>query len=311
MRHAKVVSALSLARDLAATAEGLTIDDIAERLGSSRRTAERMRDVVEATFGPLDRLEDGRRLRFRLAAGGIGRFAVAPTADELAELLNIVRALELRDPARARIFAGLAAKIAAALRDTDRRRLAADVEARLRTEVWAHGVGPKEACRAEVLAAVREALVADRLLECVYRRVGTDRPVVLRLVPYGLIFGACHYLVAGLEGFDDPRLLRLDRVDRASVTETVARAPADFDIRTYARRSVGLYQEDPRPIELLFQPDAASEAEAMLFHPDQTAERLDDGGLRIRFTAGGIDELKRHLVRWGDRVSLVERPRDG
>jgi len=311
MRHAKVVSALSLARDLAATAEGLTIDDIAERLGSSRRTGERMRDVVEATFGPLDRLEDGRRLRFRLAAGGIGRFAVAPTADELAELLNIVRALELRDPARARIFAGLAAKIAAALRDTDRRRLAADVETRLRTEVWAHGVGPKEACRAEVLTAVREALVADRLLECVYRRVGTDRPVVLRLVPYGLIFGACHYLVAGLEGFDDPRLLRLDRVDRASVTETVARAPADFDIRTYARRSVGRFQEDPRPIELLFQPDAASEAEAMLFHPDQTAERLDDGGLRIRFTAGGIDELKRHLVRWGDKVSLVERPKDG
>ncbi len=226
-------------------------------------------------------------------------------------MLNIARSLKLHDPIRARTFESLATKIAAALRDADRRRLAPDIETRLRTEVWAHGVGPKEACRADVLAAAREALITDRVLDCAYRRVGSEAPANLRLVPYGLIFGTYHYLVAGFEEREEPRLLRLDRVDRATVTETVARAPAGFDIRTYARRSVGLFQEEPRPIELVFRPDAAVEAEAILFHPDQTAERLDDGSLRVHFTAGGIDELKRHLVRWGDKVRLVERPREG
>lgn len=306
MRHAKVASALSPARDLAATAEGLTLDEIAERLGTSMRTAERMRDVVEATFGALDWLEDGLRLRFRLSAGSIGRFAVAPTAEELAELLNIARALELRDPARAQIFAGLAVKIAAALRDVDRRRLAPDVETRQRTEVWAHGVGPREACRAEVLAAVREALLADRALDCAYRRVGSDEPAILQLVPYGLIFSTCHYLVAGVEGRDEPCLLRLDRLDRAIVTDTVARAPEDFDVRTYARRSFGLFQEEPRPIELIFDAEVATEALATAFHPDQTADRLADGSVRVRFVAGGMAELDRYLVRWGDRVRRVD-----
>jgi len=306
MRHAKVAAALALARDLAATAEGLTLDDIAERLGSSRRTAERMRDVVEATFGPLDRLEDGRRLRFRLAAGGIGRFAVAPTADELAELLNLARALEPRDPARAAIFAGLAAKIAASLRDADRRRLAPDVETRLRTEVWAHGVGPKEACRAEVLAAIRAALVAERRLAVNYRRVGSEVPVSLELVPYGLIFGACHHLVAGFAGKPEPHLLRLDRIDRARVTELVARPPRGFDVRAYARRSFGRFQEEPLPVELVFRPEAAVEASTTLFHPDQTVDRLADGSVRVRFTAGGRAELRRYLAGWGDRVRVVE-----
>lgn len=310
MRLATASSILELARLLASSAEGMTIEEIASRFDASRRTAERMRDAVEATFGTLDRLEDGKKIRFRLSACGIGRFAVAPTAEEVAELLNVARSLKIHDPIRARTFESLATKIAAALRDADRRRLAPDVETRLRTEVWAHGVGPKEACRAEVLAAVREALIADRVLDCAYRRVGSDEPASLRLVPYGLIFGTYHYLVAGFEESGDPHLLRLDRLDRVTVTETIARAPAGFDVRTYARRSVGLFQEEPRPIELLFRPEAASEAGEILFHPDQTAERLGDGCLRVRFTAGGIGELKRHLARWGDRVRLIE-PSDG
>ena len=46
MRHEKAGRLLELARMLAATAEGLTLDEMAERLGVGRRTAERMRDAV-------------------------------------------------------------------------------------------------------------------------------------------------------------------------------------------------------------------------------------------------------------------------
>lgn len=306
MRHAKVVAALALARDLAASADGLTLDEMAARLQSSRRTAERMRDAIEATFGPLDRLEDGRRVRFRLAAGGIGRFAMTPTAEEIAELRNVARFLQRHDPVRARTFETLAAKIGASLRDADRRRLAPDVECRLRTEVWAHGAGPKETCRPEVLAVIREALVADRVLDCLYRRVGSTTPVALRPIPYGMIFGRRHYLVAGFENNAKPHLLRLDRIDRADLTDTIARAPDGFEVGRFARRSFGIYQEEPRRIELLFRPDVAADARATVFHPDQSVETLEDGRVRVRFTAGGIEELKRYLDRWGAGVTLVE-----
>ena len=41
--------------------------------------------------------------------------------------------------------------------------------------------------------------------------------------------------------------------------------------------------------------------------PDQSIEENGDGSLTVRFRAGGIDEMCRHLFTWGESVS-VERP---
>ena len=47
MRHEKAQSLLHLARVLAGSAEGLTLDEMAEVAGTGRRTVERMRDALE------------------------------------------------------------------------------------------------------------------------------------------------------------------------------------------------------------------------------------------------------------------------
>ena len=88
------LSVLALARQLAASADGLSLDEMADVVHASRRSIERQRDAVEAAFEPLDRIEDGRKIRFRPAARSLGNFAAAPTAEELTELENAVRALE-------------------------------------------------------------------------------------------------------------------------------------------------------------------------------------------------------------------------
>src|ERR1700757_5399559 len=85
MRHEKAGRLLELARLLAGTAEGLTLDEIAERLGVGRRTAERMRDAVREVFPQLEEVEDPPSRRFRIPAGLDGLFQ-APTAEELAAL---------------------------------------------------------------------------------------------------------------------------------------------------------------------------------------------------------------------------------
>ena len=88
---------------------------MAQAVGCSRRTAERMRDAVEAAFAPLDVNDDGRKRRFRLVLRGFREFAAAPSAEELAELENAARALELREPGRAALLRSLSAKIGASL----------------------------------------------------------------------------------------------------------------------------------------------------------------------------------------------------
>jgi predicted DNA-binding transcriptional regulator YafY len=85
MRHEKAGRLLELARMLAATAEGLTLDEMAERLGVGRRTAERMRDAVRDVFPQLEEVDDPPTRRFRIPAGLDGLYQ-APTAEELAAL---------------------------------------------------------------------------------------------------------------------------------------------------------------------------------------------------------------------------------
>src|ERR1700754_2096578 len=85
MRHEKAGRLLEAARMLASTAEGLTLDEIAERLEVGRRTAERMRDAVREVFPQLEEVDDPPTRRFRIPAGLDGLFQ-APTAEELAAL---------------------------------------------------------------------------------------------------------------------------------------------------------------------------------------------------------------------------------
>ncbi|HVL40786.1 MAG TPA: DNA-binding transcriptional regulator, partial [Brevundimonas sp.] len=50
MRLDKAALVIELARRMAASAEGLTLDEMARETGVGRRTAERMRDAVLALF---------------------------------------------------------------------------------------------------------------------------------------------------------------------------------------------------------------------------------------------------------------------
>ncbi len=157
MRLSPTLAVLALARELAASAEGLTLDEMASVVHASRRSAERMRDAVEAAFGALDRIEDGRKVRFRLAARSLGNFAAAPTAEELAELETAARALEAGgNGSRAASLRALRSKIGASLREADRRRLSVDVEAQLRAEAFACAVGPRPFADPAILGLRRD-----------------------------------------------------------------------------------------------------------------------------------------------------------
>ena len=59
-------------------------------------------------------------------------------------------------------------------------------------------------------------------------------------------------------------------------------------------------------VVLRFAPDAAEDAAGWVFHPSQRMEREADGGLIVRFRAGGMREMCWHLFTWGEAVTIVE-----
>jgi len=308
MRHEKAGRLLELARMLASTAEGFTLDEVAERLGVGRRTAERMRDAVRDVFPQLEEVDDPPTRRFRIPAGLDGLFQ-APTAEEMAALAA-ARELFAQQGAGARAAAvrSLEQKVLSATRAAARRKLAPDLEALLQAETIAVQAGPRPFEDAAVLGAVREALLSMRSLR--FRYEGGSTPGRTREVtPYGVLFGRANYLVAAErlgEGEGAPRNWRLDRLHEVAVTDRAASRPSGFSLQDYADESFGIYQDDTEDVVLRILPASAEGVLRWRFHANQRLETQADGSVLVRFRSSGMRELAWHLFTWGDQVQVLE-----
>jgi predicted DNA-binding transcriptional regulator YafY len=302
MRHEKAGQLLELARMLAGTAEGLTLDEMAQRLGVGRRTAERMRDAVRDVFPQLEEVDEPPTRRFRIPAGLDGLFQ-APTAEELAALSAAAEVFTQQGAgARAGALRSLEQKVLSATRAAARRKLAPDLEALLQAETIAVQAGPRPFEDQTVLAAVREALLSMRTLR--FRYEGGATPGRVREVtPFGVLFGRSNYLVAD-EG-QGARNWRLDRVRDVEVTERAAARPNGFSLQDYADESFGIFHDDTEDVVLRATPAGAEDALRWRFHANQSLELQPDGGVIVRFRASGMLELAWHLFTWGDKIEVI------
>src|SRR6201996_854980 len=168
MRHEKAALLLDLARRLASSAEGLTLDEMAEAVGVGRRTAERMRDAIWDLFPQMEELPDGAAKRFRIS-GGLGGFFQAPTTEELLELSKAATALQAAGAGpRARTLEALETKIRAAMRSASLARIVPDLEALVQSETIAVQAGPRPFEDEALIAVVRQALMAMKALGFTY-----------------------------------------------------------------------------------------------------------------------------------------------
>ena len=310
MRHEKAGGLLQMARTLAATAEGLTLEEMAADAGVGRRTAERMRDALLTLFPQMEEVADPPTKRFRIPHGLDGLFQ-SPNAEELVELSKAADQLAAGGaPARAEALRSLEKKVRSAMRSGALRRLGPDVEALARAETIAVQAGPRPAEDPQIIGAIRQAVMAMRAIRFRYRggsRQGEARDVA----PYGIMFGRANYLVGAELGdpqdpeAGEPRNYRLDRIEALEVLERTATPPPAFNLQDYANRSFGIYQGEVHQIVLSVAPEAAEDALGWRFHPSQVVEPQPDGSVVVRFWSTGLLELAWHLFTWGDRVQVV------
>lgn len=304
MRHDKAMAVLDLARRMAASAEGLTLDEMARELKVGRRTAERLRDAVLLMFPQTEEVSDPPVKRWRIR-GGLSAFEQAPTATELLELSKAAGALRAAgEPGRAAALEGLERKLKSAMRSTQLNRMAPDLEALLGAETIAIQAGPRPSADDGMLATIRGAVLAQAPLAFVYARPGAEarRRVVAAC---GVMFGRANYLVAADRDSGRVQTFRLDRMSGVEAQDGFAPPPPDFNLSSFANRSFGIYQDDVEDVVLRISPEGADEARGWRWHPTQVLEDRADGSVEVRFTASGMRELAWHLFTWGERVTIM------
>ena len=307
-RYERVSNIVKLAIRLQGMGGGLTIADIMNEFGVKRRTAERMLHAVEDVFGGLDPVKNIGEMRrhWRLQSSELGQL-VRVLPEELADLESAVAGLERAGLTElAASLRNLRVKLQAILRSRSS-ECESDLEMLMRTEGLAMRAGPRPRLQEGLLSVLREGIKFSRVVEFEYLAQGTGRQSTRCVQPYGVLYGNRAFLVGKTDSDGDVQLWRLANMSEArSSMEKFERDPA-FHLQSYAKRSFGTFQEKPVEVVLCFNADAARDAAAFLFHPDQTVTENKDGSATVRFKAGGIEEMCWHLVTWEDGVT-VEKP---
>ena len=167
--------------------------------------------------------------------------------------------------------------------------------------------GPRPRLDEGLLALLRDAISASRVVTFEYPARPSGGRTPRRVEPYGLLYGNRAFLIGRSACGTEYQLWRLANISAAAVTGEPFTRDEAFDLQRFARRSFGTFQEQPVAVVLRFAAAVAEDVAEFVFHPDQAVERNADGSMTVRFTAGGIKEICWHLVTWGTAVT-VEQP---
>lgn len=310
MSYNKAEQLIELATLAASRHMGITIDDVIQEFGGVQRTAQRMLRALERRFPDTESFfDDEGRKRWRLRPASL-RDLITLSAEETASLDLAAEALNRSgSDVEADHLRSLKRKILALVPRSQVARLETDHEALLEAQGLAARPGPRPRVDPEIASAVAEAIKACRVLDIRYRSRMDQRAKRRQLAPYGILSGLRRYLVArDLDASDDvPRLFRFEAIQSTRLMAKSFERPQDFDVRRFASRAFGTYQNDQEYGEVVwrFVPAAADHARNFEFHPDQRVEEQPDGSLLVCFHAAGHLEMCWHLYAWGDKVEVI------
>ncbi len=311
MSYEKTEQLLDLAIWMQSSREGVSLKDIMNRFGVSKRTADRMRDLILLRFPQTVEVDsDTREKRWYIPQGTL-KDIIQFNADELS-CLNIAKEALQKSHlhAKATELDGIINKIKASIKSDTFRRIEPDAEELMRAEGIACRPGPKIKINSDIINTIREAILSCHQIRITYQNKNSKKTSYNTLNPLGFLYGdRNHYLVAvhsdGYAGGKPRNFILLNVVDVKMLSDTFI-YPQDFSLQKYAEQSFGAFQEEPIEVEWLFDKEIADEASHYIFHPSQTMEKNKDGTLTVKFRAGGRREMDWHLYTWGEHVKVVK-----
>lgn len=300
MAYTKLRDMLDVALELQASSLGLTIDQLMDRTGRSRKTVERMLQGLAEIGLEMEpsRLESDHHLtkRWRLRADMPGTL-LALQSHERGALERHLQTLP----------EGAATRALAKLLGNQKplsNHLAIDAEELINRTAHIGRTGPRTQADEAQMAVFERAIQGFEKLELRYRAQGRHRATWRSVDPLGLLFGRFGYLVAARG--DISVTYRLDLIEDVRPTGIIFEAPGDWNMKDWAADSFGIYHgDDILDIRLRFTGEAAKRAEKVRFHPSQKMRRTR-GALLVELNCQGHRELIHELCHpdWLGQVQI-------
>jgi predicted DNA-binding transcriptional regulator YafY len=279
---------------------GIRPNDLAKKLGVSRRTAYRDLKALEREVDVPIWNEHGR--------WGVLQSGLLPalrfSRDEAIAIVLAARLLAKfatgYDPELGAALMKLGGMLEEPLRSAVERTVSQISE--LRNQ-------PEAQSRLRVLA---NAWVNGRVLEFEYAAAwsspGTTRTA--RVHPY-LIEPSAATLATYLIGFDETRsamrTFRVDRISNPRMTTATFTRPQEVELERTLAAAWDIVADQPlEEIVVRFTPEAAARASETRWHPSQASEREADGSLLWRARISGLLEVRAWILGWGDGAEVLK-----
>jgi proteasome accessory factor B len=282
--------------------QGVNIDEIARRVGVSKRTVYRDLHALEGELGIAVWSDDHGTW------GVEGESFLPPLKLTLDEAMAVVVAARLMtryadtyDPDLAAAFQKLEEGLPAPLRDHVERTLTA-LASRPTDERYARHVHLLTRAWAE-RRTVRFTYAPAHYEGGRRRREARVRPYLLEpsVQTHAL------YLVGHDETRDAIRTFKVERiVDLALTGETFDEPPTDALAATLGRAWDIIADQPPTEVVLRFAPAVAARVGETIWHPSQRTTTEPDGSLVWRATVAGTIEIRLWILSWGADVEVLE-----
>jgi predicted DNA-binding transcriptional regulator YafY len=283
------------------------VRDVAARFKTRRETIYRDLRVLQEVGYPVggDDERGGYGGRPRLL---LPRQQPAPpitlTKPETAALVWAARQTEAHQPFKAALETALVKLHSLAGRD-GRFALALDGA----VGGWDRGVKDYKAFATTILRMV-EAIVSSRRCLVQYRSPGRERWRRFPYDPYRLLWvhGGL-YAVGKVPAYRNFATLAIDRIEKLDLMDEAFTVDPGFDPKRYEVEAFGVTWEKPITVVVRFRKDQAPYVREREWHPTQRLRQLRDGRVELTFRAGGMFEIMRWILGWGDAAEIVKPER--
>ena len=290
----------TLLQELAVSFRGRTMTELGRLLEVSKRTARRDLEDLEAAGFPVEKVPDGKEVRFRLVRGNTPpqipfdlsealalhqATLLSPLFDNAAYhalLESALVKLQHAFPPRVRDYIGRC-KVAFSHRSP--------------TPHPPHLLGVVRVLSEQASDRCRVRLTYESLKGEATERV-VD-PYCLRLYRGDIyLLGYCH-----LRGTD--RVFLVDRIKDVKPLDEEFQPPAGFDPEDLLDTSLGIYLGEASRAVLRFRDEAARYVAQRPLHPDQRTLEQADGHLLLEVPVRGHREVIQAVLRFGSLAEVV------
>jgi predicted DNA-binding transcriptional regulator YafY len=290
----------TLLQELAVSFRGRTMTDLGHLLEVSKRTARRDLEDLEAAGFPIEKVPDGKEVRFRLVRGN----APPQIPFDLSEALALYQATLLSplfdNAAYHALLESALVKLQHALPPPIRDylgRFKVAFSHRSPTPHPPHLLGVVRVLSEQATDRCRVRITYESL-----RGETTERvvdPYCLRLYRGDIyLLGYCHLRKT-------ERVFLADRIKDVRPLDEEFQPPAGFDPEELLDTSLGIYLGEASKAVLRFRDEAARYVRQRPLHPDQRMLEQADGHLLVEVPVRGDREVIQAVLRFGSLGEIV------